>query len=388
MEERDVIRLPSAGCTRRRAGRRLGAALLLLGLVAPAIAEDAGEASGQTWPGDTTDLVFLWEDADSTNQIIGPDGRRGATCRVTARGLAHYGRHHNMVLTGDAAFRAEDADADLLAAAQRTGELTLEALITPANLDPAGYARIISFANADDTGNFTLSQKGNQLWFRLRTTATGDDEPPAFALAELEAGRTHHVIISYRQGRLNAYIDGEHRATSEDANGHGDLLSNWNEQRLLFGDDRPGEPGWAGRLEGVALFARAVDSEEAAHRHQLARDRLADRKPAARFVVKAKRVETSAVPTPDDIAPYRRALVTHTYTLQAAHEGSFDHARFQVAHWAIMDTTPIKRTFDLGEAETLHLERFDAHPQLMSERLISDSDEFDLPLFIDVGPVQ
>ncbi|MEX0887256.1 MAG: LamG-like jellyroll fold domain-containing protein [Phycisphaeraceae bacterium] len=350
----------------------------------PGAVRDDGQAH-DAWPGDTTELRFLWENADSTNQIIGPDGRAGVTSRVTARGLAHYGRFHEMVLTGDGAFVAQDVNDELLAAAQAANELTLEALITPAHLDQAGPARILTFSSTTSSRNFTLGQERDKLVLRLRTPQTGDNGLPAVELATLEPGRPHHVLVSYRAGLLTAYLDGEQVLSTLAVRGGFD---NWDDQHLLFGDEHRGGRGWAGRLEGVAILTRAVDAEEAARRHRLYRDRLDAREPAERYVVEAKRVEVSGVPAPDDIAPYRRGLVTHTYETQTVHEGTFEHERFQVAHWAIMDGRPLDRDFTVGETVKLTLERFDDHPQLMGERLTSDSDEFDLELFFDVGPVQ
>ena len=56
-----------------------------------------------------------------------------------------------------------------------------------------------------------------------------------------------------------------------------------------------------------------------------------------------------------------------------------------MAHWAIRD----KQILDLGKEQggtyPLTLELFDDHPELEGERLLMETDEFDLPLYYETG---
>jgi hypothetical protein len=95
----------------------------------------------------------------------------------------------------------------------------------------------------------------------------------------------------------------------------------------------------------------------------------------ARIVVEARLLKTPAIPTPASIEPYRHALVVHEYEVTKVVEGSYGDKTLIAAHWVIRDgkVLPDARR-QAGSTATLTLERFDAHPELEGERVISASD--------------
>lgn len=101
-----------------------------------------------------------------------------------------------------------------------------------------------------------------------------------------------------------------------------------------------------------------------------------------RVVVEAKLVKTPTIPTPQSIQPYRHALVVHEYEVTRVVEGGYGDKRLIVAHWVIRDgrVLPDARR-QAGAAVRLTVERFDAHPELEGERLISASDVPRLTLY-------
>jgi hypothetical protein len=103
-------------------------------------------------------------------------------------------------------------------------------------------------------------------------------------------------------------------------------------------------------------------------------------------IVEARLLKTPTVPSPESIRPYRHALVVHHYAVNRVVEGEFPDKEVIVAHWAIRDgkTLPDARR-QAGATERLILERFDAHPELEGERLISASDVPKLVLYYSVG---
>ncbi|MCK4625791.1 MAG: LamG domain-containing protein, partial [Phycisphaerae bacterium] len=285
------------------------------------------------------------------------------------------------------AMLARNIDKRLLAACKKTNQLTIEVTLTPANLKQRGPARIVTFSTNSASRNFTLGQDGKNLILRLRTTQTGDNgTKPQVTLCQLAAGKPHHIIVSYFPGRLFCYVNG--RKVPASAAVQGDF-SNWAPQHLLFGDEWNGQRDWSGRLEGVAIYSRFVPPKEAVLRYRLYAARFKKRKPAPRVVLEGKLVETTATPAPGDIAPYRRGLVLYTYEVGKVVSGKCKEKRIQVAHWAILDDKALKSLAAKvkGRNYRLTLERYDDHPQLQGERLITDSNEFDLRRYIDVGPV-
>ena len=104
-----------------------------------------------------------------------------------------------------------------------------------------------------------------------------------------------------------------------------------------------------------------------------------------RVVVEARLLKSPTIPTPESIQPYRHALVVHEYEISRVVEGTYGEKRINVAHWVIRDgkVLPDARR-EAGATARLALERFDAHPELEGERLISASDTPRLPLYYAV----
>jgi hypothetical protein len=113
--------------------------------------------------------------------------------------------------------------------------------------------------------------------------------------------------------------------------------------------------------------------------------RAADRDPGL-LVVSARLTGPGPIPTPQDIAPYRNALVVNEYEIMNVIQGSYEAGTLQVAQWAIRDQRVLAGARKApGTIYRLTIERFDAHPELEGERLITDREASDLPLYYEVG---
>lgn len=338
----------------------------------------------KNWPGNQEGLVFLWANSNATNQIIRPDGKAGRTCRVKARGNATFGRFYDLDLAHGAAV-ALDVNRALLDACKQSNQLTIEAVITPDNVTQGGPARVVTFSNDAGSRNFTLGQHGGRLMLRLRTPRTGrQGAPPETSLCKLQPGQTLHVLVTYTPGRLCCYVNGREVLTSHKVQGD---FSNWEPQHLLFGDEWNGQRDWAGRLEGIAIYSRAVSAHEAAHKYGLYAERLEKRQPARHLVVEGTLREVTKTPAIKDLQEYARALVVYSYEPRKVLLGNISEEEIQVTHWAILDRKEVpsigKRK--IGEVYRLELESFHDHPQLESERRFNDCEGFDAPLFYDAG---
>lgn len=106
---------------------------------------------------------------------------------------------------------------------------------------------------------------------------------------------------------------------------------------------------------------------------------------AGRLVVNVRLTRPGPVPTPESILPYRNALVVNEYEVMDVVEGSYPESTILIAQWAIRDgrTLPDARKL-AGTAYTLTVNRYDAHPELEGERLISDRETSGRPLYYDV----
>jgi hypothetical protein len=95
---------------------------------------------------------------------------------------------------------------------------------------------------------------------------------------------------------------------------------------------------------------------------------------ARRLVVNVRVARPGPVPDPESILPYRNALVVNEYEIVDVLEGEYDGGgSIQIAQWAIRDSQvlPDARK-DPGAGFTLSVERYEDHPELEGERLVSD----------------
>jgi hypothetical protein len=336
-----------------------------------------------TWPANRQGLVFLWETANQPNLVTDPQTGRSGTYHLKARGGARLNHDYAMELAGGACL-VKDADDTILDACKKTGELTIEAVLLPANLTQSGPTRIISFSGGSGERNFTLGQEGKALALRLRTPKTGTNgTSPQVALCPLSAGKQTHVIVTYKEGQITCYQDGKQVLSSDKVTGD---FSNWSPQHLLFGDEWEGGRDWAGTLEGIAIYSRALGPDEAEQNAAMYQERLRARKPVPKVEIEATLVAKSTLPTLEAIAPYREALACYEYDITSA-PPALPAKRVRVVHWVILDgkTQPVAETPVGAQVRTL-VEPFDLNPQL--ERFYqSDTLEADLevPLFFAVG---
>jgi hypothetical protein len=343
--------------------------------------------SDSQWPGDHTGLIFLWENAGAANEVLDKAGKPARMCRLVPQGTARFGRHFDLEPAGGA-FLADGADAALLDACRESGELTIELVLTPG--DPAlsqshERGRVVTFSRGTHDRNFTLNQFGNELQIHMNTRQR-QGGASMVALDRLSAGQTAHVIVTYRDSELVYYRNGREVARSDAIRGD---FSNWRSASLAIGNERTGDREWAGNIEGIAIYSRFIPPGEAARKFQLYTPKLS-RNPAARTALNGVLLQTTAVPDPASIEPYRRALVVNTFEIDDPARLKSSDGKIQVAQWGVLDgrRVPSIEKLRIGTSYRLVIEPFEDHPQLESERLVSDSEAFDIPLYYDLRAPQ
>jgi hypothetical protein len=347
--------------------------------------QTAAKASG--WPADRKGLVFLFETGDKQNLVPGPEGETPRSYALRPRGRARLDRYQALVLTGGA-YLVEGADEPLLAACRKTNQLTVEAVVEPDHSNQKGPARIVTFSTDAAQRNFTLGQEGDKLIFRLRTPQTGNNGyNPEVTLGSIAAGVPSHVAVTYRPGELAAYVNGKQIYRGKAVTGD---LQNWTAQHLLVGDEFNGERDWAGTLEGVAIYNRALEAAEVERNANGYHHILRSRKSPPRVEATARLVARSSVPTLDEIKPYRAALVVCKYQVAQVTSGTLNDKEVLVAQWALLDgrAEPVT-TLKPGAEVRLTLEPFDQNPQLQRYVCKDDFDsdaELELPRYYDATP--
>lgn len=105
---------------------------------------------------------------------------------------------------------------------------------------------------------------------------------------------------------------------------------------------------------------------------------------AGRVVLNVRLEQPGPIPDPRAILPYRNALVVNEYEVADVIDGEYGAKWIQIAQWAIRDGKVLpgaRKT--AGAGFTVTVERYDAHPELEGERLISAAEETDLPLYYE-----
>ncbi len=336
---------------------------------------------GDRWPGTEDGLVFLWESNAENNHFTNDDGV-DQRVELTLEKNARFGPDGQLHLLNGAARVPNEIATGIAGAVRESNALTFEAIVETHAVNQSGPARIVSHSQSTTKRNFLLGQEQDHLVFRLRTSDTNDNGQD-FILGTIEPGKPVHVLVTYRPGRLVAFMNG--KRTNSFTFEAGDL-TNWEDYELIFGNELKNDRFWHGYLDGIAISSRFTSEDETIARHKLAEERIRSRTQPNRFAVEAKLMEPAAPPSPESIDPYRRALVVNEYQVTSTEDPALKGKNILVAEWALLDRKVPADYAGLksGQARTLVLEEFAQHPQLESERKVGETPSFELPLYYHV----
>ncbi|MEC9056664.1 MAG: LamG-like jellyroll fold domain-containing protein, partial [Verrucomicrobiota bacterium] len=149
----------------------------------------------------------------------------------------------------------------LVEAIKRSGEITIEAWIKPADTRQSGPARIISLSRNSTNRNFTLGQDGDRFDVRFRSTRTSNNGLPSLPTetGSVTTRLTHLVHTRERSGRSRVYINGKQVAGKSIP---GDP-ANWDQDyHLLLGNEADGSRPWLGSYHLVAIYSRDLSPAE------------------------------------------------------------------------------------------------------------------------------
>jgi hypothetical protein len=338
------------------------------------------------WPSDRTGLALLWETGESPNLVWDP--RVGSERSSSLQGSERAFLDHNfaMVLNGGR-FSASVADADaVLNACRESHEFSLEVVLRPESATSTDLQKIISFSGGTpQSRNFFLGQRMDRLVFGPRAGNPLPDRFPQVELTRIPIGETSHLLIAYQAGRLTAHLNGVLVLETDSVQGG---FFHWKRRPLLFGDGPRESAAWHGSLEGVAIYSRFVETDEARENYQRYRSKLAARRIVPRLVVDATLLARSAAPSLEEINPYRAALSVYEYRIDRVLEGLPPGERVRVAHWSILDgdRLEINRSPRVGGSIRLVLEPFADNRQLESMVVADTLEPGDKPLFYAVQP--
>jgi len=153
------------------------------------------------------------------------------------------------------------ASAKLYNALTSTGEFSIEAWVSPANVAQTG-ANIVSYSGGPKVRNATLSQKAFQYQANVRSSVTDTNGAPPLVTNPnnmLAQAALQHVVLTYDavKGR-KIYVDGVFSGDVDAAGGG--TLANWdNTFALVLGNETSGTANqFQGELRMVAIHNRAL----------------------------------------------------------------------------------------------------------------------------------
>jgi hypothetical protein len=286
-------------------------------------------------------------------------------------------------LTEGAAYQA------LGSAYEKTGELTIELVFATRQLrqragidinkhnDPDGASYLVV------VGDSVAGVMVQQLDDELRLKVSGQ---PAVQIGKLTDTRPHHLVVTYKPGRLQAWLDGVRTADSADIQGKAKI--NWSRGVSLGREAKYKPAAWQGWIDAAAVYDRPLAEAEVKTNAAAFAKIIAARKMPERIVAEVNLVATSKTPTPEQIAPYRNALVINEYEVVSILEGKLDAKKIRVAEWGVRDTKPAKSWMFVPQRfrnRYIHLEPSDSNPQ-MERELVFDTlpEDFETPQFIRV----
>ncbi len=172
-----------------------------------------------------------------------------------------------LAIQSPARIRSTDRLAKISDLVRISGEITVEAWIEPLGDRSAGSACILAMSNGTDQRNFELSQDGEFILARFRTSRTGRADPPQLsALANRGGSGPAQVVFTRdRSGRARIFLDGK---LAREQMVEGGVLD-WEKTNLtLANDSRRGRP-WLGTIHLLAIYARDLAPTEVARNFEV-----------------------------------------------------------------------------------------------------------------------
>ena len=325
--------------------------------------------------------VFIWKDARSQNQVQIP-GELFEACQVEPRGAALFDRHFAMHLRGGS-FTATGPASAGLSRCRDSGRYSLSFVVTPESIGKLGVGTVLAVVDGNGEPRLAVDQNGRRLTLRFPPAESGTGRPHRIPIGELSGVRPHAVTLSYEPGELRIWFQGE-LIRKERTNLTSPVA--WGDAELLFGADHVSGERWRGRIERVRLDDESAEKSEVTAGYRSLISDLATRRPLVQMKITGRVLQTTRVPTSESIAPYRRSLILHDVEVRQVAIGQLQDQRVLVARWGMLDGRPVKGAEPkAGETLELTLEPMAGHPELESERQLMETDDLELPVFLDIG---
>ena len=324
------------------------------------------------------DMVFVWEDAKTANHLFDRNNDILRSCSVSPKGRSRIGEQYTMDCR-NGSFVTLNSSQPLLAECKKSNQISIELEFQSRKEQGQNLSALVSFSDGKSNPNFILGQKGESLELCINLNNT--ESPTTVALGTIEPDKQCHLVVSYRSGLLEWFINGKRKTKALS----GDFKT-WVPGQLVFGGQEDGKSPWNGRLQGVRIFNRSMNANDVHTRHMAAVKRHESTPKIETITLKLKLLNTSKPLTVKELKAltYHRCLVAHEYDVLEVIKGTCDAKKLKIISWAILDRV-LEPTREEGDVYTLNLQPHSAHPELNKVMLRDDIDDFDLMEFVDIG---
>jgi len=343
---------------------------------------------GPPWPPAIPNLLWAFRDTRRPVELPAAGDRPKTTCRLRHKGRTRPGRFFELRLSRGSA-EISPPNPGLVSHWNARHTLSISMLLT---ITPTTSKRPSVLLSIEPPASPDQPTPGHSLTLTLNPLETGSgfslslltnhDSNPAVELVGLKPETPTHLVLALDRQGVRLRID--RQATRRIDVPLGELQLPVGSQ-VRWGNNATGLRGCDVRISHITLSSAALDDAQSQPLLDAATRTLRTRRPGKRAVVRARCVETSPIPTPAQIAPYRRALVYHHYRIDRVESGRLVHREILVGHWAILDGKfqPGRRRA-IGRTVRLVVEPLEDHAQLDSERQVMEVERIDLPLYVDV----
>ncbi len=213
-------------------------------------------------------LLALYDFQDSTGNVVRDRSGVGEPLDLQIVAPAKVRRTPGALeVRAGGLIRSRKPAAKIINAVRRSGAITIETWLRPANTKTKGPGRIVTLSANGSERNVTLGQERNQYDVRLRTTSTSTNGIPSVSSPKksLAAKRAHVVYTRDRTGRARIYIDGKQVVEKTVAG----ATLNWSRAyHLGLGNELSQDRPWLGTFYLVAVYGRDLRSQEVARNFQ------------------------------------------------------------------------------------------------------------------------
>ena len=332
------------------------------------------------WPSAADHLVFAWDHAQRPAPVA------AAAASLKPQGFATWGRYHSMDPSGGW-FAADPAVAAKLgASAAAASAWSMELILTERPAAPPLSVRLAALMLDDGREAFALYRVDRKLVLRVLLGGTAERPahvyPVILTNLAIESDRPVHLLLSLRNNRLSCWLDGQ---VGQEFQLPSSGLAAWGPGQLSFGDPQPYGTPWSGTLDRVAMWSRALGSDEARQAAEVAQAWMSTRTRPARLKLKAT---LAALPTPPSPLP-DQLLGLSIWDVQQVFMGQLEAKRIAVADWTRLQGQPVPSTLPaVGQTIDFYLEPWEDHEELANIPAAAAPGALGLPIYFLSRPLR